>query len=426
MSGSSARITGVEEFDGNFNIQASVKTTVGWRDNVGLINDTNQVLPDNDYYQNLSYAIESPKTYEDLITYVNDVVHPSGLKNFANTEIITDANLPGYKAVGETFQPAEDKGGLVLDFINDPLRVDAIYPYDLARDFQAEDNISKFVELRSTRLADFILNKTNRVLMHDDISPQFVSNDSNDLSPYRIVASYPSPRKFQRFFTQTVHQAEDPAKNQYQLNEFISVTVGGDTFLLQKYEAKNYDQLGFTTSYVQFDTDFYGSTTSLLIRPNEPFDTDYDVKTFQSNFSDTVGVGTTVFGKIRLESSVSTVGGANTLGVALTSNVLGVSTLTTQAAVLQFVVSDLTTSQVDYFEYAAMHNGSDTYLTELAAFNSKQNLSGLSSPEFIGTITSQIDGGLLKFDFENGSQNTVEVKSKMIAVDPVGLGTTTY
>ena len=262
--------------------------------------------------------------------------------------------------------------------------------------------------------------------MHDDISPQFVSNDSNDLSPYRIVASYPSPRKFQRFFTQTVHQAEDPSKNQYQLNEFISVTVGGDTFLLQKYEAKNYDQLGFTTSYVQFDTDFYGSTTSLLIRPNEPFDTDYDVKTFQSNFSDTVGVGTTVFGKIRLESSVSTVGGANTLGVALTSNVLGVSTLTTQAAVLQFVVSDLTTSQVDYFEYAAMHNGSDTYLTELAAFNSKQNLSGLSSPEFIGTITSQIDGGLLKFDFENGSQNTVEVKSKMIAVDPVGLGTTTY
>ena len=79
-------------------------------------------------------------------------------------------------------------------------------------------------------------------------------------------------------------------------------------------------------------------------------------------------------------------GGANTLGVALTTNVLGVSTLTTQAAVLQFVISDLTTSQVDYFEYAAMHNGSDTYLTGSTAFNSKQNLSGLSSPEFIGTI----------------------------------------
>ena len=107
------------------------------------------------YYQivsELSYAIESPKTYEDLITYVNDIVHPSGLGT-ANTEIITDANLQF--GCWRNIQPAEDKSGLVLDFINDPLRVDAIYPYDLARDFKAEGNISKFVELRSTRLADY-------------------------------------------------------------------------------------------------------------------------------------------------------------------------------------------------------------------------------------------------------------------------------
>ena len=64
----------------------------------------------------------------------------------------------------------------------------------------------------------------------------------------------------------------------------LILATHGMSLLVQKYEAKNYDQLGFSTSYVQFDTDFYGSTTSLLIRPNEPFDTDYDVKTFQSNF----------------------------------------------------------------------------------------------------------------------------------------------
>ena len=38
----------------------------------------------------MSYAIESPKTYEDLINYVNDIVHPTGLKNFANTEIVKE------------------------------------------------------------------------------------------------------------------------------------------------------------------------------------------------------------------------------------------------------------------------------------------------------------------------------------------------
>ena len=167
------------------------------------MNDINQVLPDNDYYQNMSYAIESPKTYEDLITYVNDVVHPSGMKNFANTEVIAKGRP------GDTFIPADDAGGLVLDFTGDALRADSIYPYDLGRDFLSSGTVSKFVELRSTRLSDFILNKTNRVLNIDDISPQFVSNESNDLSDYRIIATYPAGRFFQRFLTQTVHQAED-------------------------------------------------------------------------------------------------------------------------------------------------------------------------------------------------------------------------
>ena len=75
-----------------------------------------------------------------------------------------------------------------------------------------------------------------------------------------------------------------------------------------------------------------------------------------------------------------------------------------------------------------MHDGVDTHLTELAAFNSKQNLSGLSSPQFIGTVTSGIDtsSGLLKFDFENGRTNTVNVKYKSIIVDPSTLGDSNY
>ena len=54
LSGSEARVVQITEFDGSFNLSSSVKTLVGWRDNIGIINDTNQVLPDNDYYQNLS------------------------------------------------------------------------------------------------------------------------------------------------------------------------------------------------------------------------------------------------------------------------------------------------------------------------------------------------------------------------------------
>jgi hypothetical protein len=385
-------------------------------------------LPDNDYYQNLSYAIESPKTYEDLVTFVNDIVHPSGLKNFANTEVITKGNP------GDTTIPAEDAGGLVLDFIGDPLRVDSIYPFDLARDFEAQGNISKFVELRATRLSDFILNKTNRVLNIDDISPKFVSNESNDLSDYRIVANYPAGRYFTRFLTQTVFKAEDERKNHYQLNEFISVTVDEDTYLLQKQDMKNWDQVGLNTGYAVFDTVYSPavSKTQLIFRPNEPFDTNYEVKSLQTNFADSVGVGTTSFGHIRLEGANTRVTAASTTGVSATTNVLGISTLTSQAALIQFVVIDnpgaasSITKQVDYLEYAVMHDGVDTYLTELAAFNSKQNLSGLSAPQFIGTFTSKIESGLLKIDFENGRDRIVDVKYKSIIVDPSTLGSSNY
>ena len=426
LSGSQCRIVGIKEFAGSFNIASSVKTLVGWRDNVGIINDGNQVLPDNDYYQNMSYAIDSPKTYEDLITFVNDIVHPSGLKNFANTEVMALGDP------GETNIPAEDAGGLVLDFIGDPLRVDSIYPFDMARDFESQGNISKFVELRNTRLSDFILNKTNRVLNIDDISPKFVSNESNDLSDYRIVATYPAGRFFQRFLTQTVHQAEDPTKNQYQFNEFISVTVDEDTYLLQKNEMKNYDQVGLSTGYVTFDTEYSPakSETQLIVRPNEPFDTDYEVKSLQTYFSDSIGTGNTAFGHIRLEGGVAQIGAASTLGVSVTGNIFGISTTSSQAGVVQVLVIDNpgpnSPKQVDYLEYAIMHNGVDTYLTELASFNSKQNLSGLSGPNFIGTVTSKIEGGLVKFDFENGRTNTVSVKYKSIIVDPSTVGANNY
>ncbi len=426
LSGSLCRVIGITEFDGSFNIASSVKTLVGWRDNIGIINDTNQVLPDNDYYQNMSYAIESKKTYEELVTYVNDIVHPSGMKNFANTEIIAEG-VPG-----DTIKPAEDAGGLVLDFIGDPIRVDSIYPFDLGRDFLAQGNISKFIELRTTRLSDFILNRTNRVLNIDDISPQFVSNESNDLSDYRVVAQYPAGRYFQRWFTQTVHHAEDPKKNQYQLNEFISVTIDGDTYLLQKQEMKNFDQVGLGTGYIVFDTDYdpASSKTYLIARPNEAFDTNYEIKTWQQNFADSVGVGTSAFSHIRLDGGLTQVAAASTLGISTTTNVVGLSTLSTQAALIHFIVIDNpgggAAKQVDYFEYAVMHNGVDTYLTELTAFNSKQNLSGLSGPDFIGTFSSKIEGGLLKLDFENGSTNTVNVKYKTIAIDPSTVGPSNY
>ena len=72
-----------------FKVDYSLRKDTGWSNDIGKLNLDYQVLPDNDYYQNLSYTIKSSQTYDKLSSTVNGLVHPTGLKNFSDTEIIT-------------------------------------------------------------------------------------------------------------------------------------------------------------------------------------------------------------------------------------------------------------------------------------------------------------------------------------------------
>ena len=57
------------------------------------LNNDIQVLPDNDYYQNLSYSVKSPIQYQDSIDVINRLVHTTGLKNFVDVGIATTAQV---------------------------------------------------------------------------------------------------------------------------------------------------------------------------------------------------------------------------------------------------------------------------------------------------------------------------------------------
>ena len=414
-SGDIADVQDLTEFDGYFDIDSTVTADLGWSDNVGRINDGNQFLPDNDYYQNMSYAIESEKTYEELVNYVNDIVHPAGFKNFANTQILSVGDA------GESLEPADDAGGLVLDFVSDPLRVDSIYNFDRARDINATSTISKFIQLESNRLSDFILCKTNRVLLHDDISPEFVSNESNDLSDERTVASIVAGRNFSRYLIQTVHEAPDPKKNQYQLNEAILITINKNTYFLQKSHMVNTNQVGLSTGLAQFFSvfDVNANQTQLRIKPYEPYDTDYDIKVMQQGFAAESGSGIGTLGIVENVSSNKIV------STGTTTNIIGIGTTTGFVAGLaHFIVVDKGTNHADYVELALQYDGADTYTTELASFNTRQSLGGLSAGKFMGTFTSYIENDVFKVDYIHDQTNNLDVRSKTITFNNVGLGTT--
>ena len=69
------QISEVKKNEGRFEINFSNKKRIGWDDNVGRLSFDDQVIPDNDYYQNLSYTIKSPIEWRELRTPVNSLVH---------------------------------------------------------------------------------------------------------------------------------------------------------------------------------------------------------------------------------------------------------------------------------------------------------------------------------------------------------------
>ena len=108
LSNVSAEITNVVKNQAKFNVDFSNRQEYGWLDDIGKLNEDYQVIPDNDYYQNLSYTVKSSIEWEKFVNPVNRLVHPSGLKNFADTSVTSNISV----GVGEV---RESNQVVVLD-----------------------------------------------------------------------------------------------------------------------------------------------------------------------------------------------------------------------------------------------------------------------------------------------------------------------
>ena len=122
QSGSAGVISKIIKSDAKFDIDFSVRSNQGWKKNTGQLNNDIQVLPDNDYYQNLSYSVKSPIQYQDSIDVINRLVHTTGLKNFVDVGIAT------LTKVGVAVTTVKS---LIFTDIIDESRVDTIFGLSL-------------------------------------------------------------------------------------------------------------------------------------------------------------------------------------------------------------------------------------------------------------------------------------------------------
>ena len=67
----SATVTNIVGNRAKFVVDYSNRQDYGWSDNIGKLNEDFQVIPNNDYYQNLSYSVKSSITWDNLVNQIN-------------------------------------------------------------------------------------------------------------------------------------------------------------------------------------------------------------------------------------------------------------------------------------------------------------------------------------------------------------------
>ena len=396
ISGTVATINSISNNNGVFNIDYSLKQDRGWNDEIGRLSEDYQVLSDNDYYQNLSYTIQSPITFAEIVDPVNRLVHTSGLKNFADTGITSTAKS-GISSVSNIM--------INRDLISEE-RVDTINNFDFAEDVDTLNNTSKFLKLQHRKLSSFIECKTNRVLDIDDISSLFSNTDSTQNNRIQLAIN----DDYESFLV----QSKNPTTNEIQIDEVVVFKDSLDTFTFER------NNLGIGTQKildVEGFTDPATSDTFLRITPTDPFDDDLDIKIYRSKFnSPTVGINTQSIGFVNLTGVTKNADPSAT--ISLVSSPIGV----TSAFYSTIEVTDNKTNEKNLVDVYTTHDGTNSYFSEY--YVDSEGIDNLSS-NFIGTFTSNLSGGVLSIDFQNTGINTATIRSKTVGfgLTSVGIGT---
>ena len=416
VSGTVADVTDVIAKRAKLNIDYASRVNTGWRDDIGKVSEDFQVTSDNDYHQNLSYSVQSPITWNEFSSPVNSVIHPAGMKNFADVGITSSAPAVG---IGTTLQAVAI---VVLDIINER-RVDIINNFDNAIDVDPLNSQfgsflqSNQLQIENTKLASFTECRTNRVLIHDDISNKFSSRGFQDL--FSEIEVIDESENHVRYLIQIV----DPDTDAVQLSELIyqSNGDGSNAFLFEKNTSFSDTKLGnFSTNI-----DSKGRKT-LIFTPVDPYDTDHDIKILKRKFqfeslpAGNTGFGTESFGSINLTGSF--VSGITSVGTASSTKTIATFDANDfNAAFASIEIIDaLHREDANYVEAVIDFDGSNTYLSEYYFDTTTQSYSAVQT----GVLNAEYDSSANVISLTASNTGISTTISYDVRSNIVGFGTT--
>jgi hypothetical protein len=402
LSGCIAEIESTKDNFGRYTVDFSTEKDIGWSDDIGKLDLDNQVVPNNDYYQNLSYTVKSSKGYDELRSPVTALLHTSGLKNFADVGISSNT-VVGISSSDET---------IVIKDIIEHNRVDTIYNFDSAIDLSPNNITSKFIQLETKRLSDYYLAKSNEVLEIDDINHQF-SNLEDSPQQYLDILDLELSTKIT--FDDIFFRVTNPDNTDIQSSSLVILNNGKDSVLLKREFLEDDTSIG---TFGVFDNDDGNAYVRFTPLP-DGFDYDYDLKYIRNTIDSTNGIGTHSIGFI---DKIGTVGIATTAlpdtsGITTTS-IISVDKGHIKSLYTKNQVINKTTNEMNYVEIYLTHDETNTYKSEY--FIDTHNQTEGYSNELMGSFTGNIVGDIFSLDYQNDLEDIIEIKTSA-----VGIGTTT-
>ena len=173
-SGSLGKMLEVMSFESYYNIDYYSIRNKGWQNTTGFLNSSSQRLSDNDYYQYFSYSVKSRVPIDKWSELVDSSSHTVGFKKFSDLSIESDSTSSGITT-------AQDQGSFTgISDLNSVIDLECTYDFDLGIEsnvFDLNSTISSDeISFNSTLLQDYSESIGNRVLIIDDISDKFNTN----------------------------------------------------------------------------------------------------------------------------------------------------------------------------------------------------------------------------------------------------------
>jgi hypothetical protein len=194
LKGEKSLLNGTVKDVNKFNLKANLGVS---RDKVnesknqsGFLNDYLQRLSDNFYYQRFSYAIKSQISYDKWKEPIKSLIHPSGFKEFSDLDIVSipssnvkvgiSSNDLNLSVLMDNIQSLYTKNNftLVLEDDDNLFEDGSIERINVGAEEGNIAGVGTFGPIFGVPLKEYILNKTNKVLLMNDISDQF--DGSND------------------------------------------------------------------------------------------------------------------------------------------------------------------------------------------------------------------------------------------------------